>query len=410
MPSDTTLPPSPATNTARTYGSVTKTFHWLTALLILTAIPLGAIANRLPYETAEQLAVKAQLFSIHKTVGVAAFLVALARILWAVTQTKPSPVHPDRKAETLLAETVHWTLYAALVVVPLSGWIHHAASQGFAPILWPFGQSLPLVPQSDLLFEVTGTIHWVFTKILLAAVILHIAGALKHAFVDRDTTLSRMWFTRTDTSRIDPGAIHSHGPAIFAAAIIYVAGFAASFALTTPPDEAQEAPSLAAAEGGNWAVQDGTLGLTIVNFGSEVTGSFSDWTARIAFSETAGDDIHGEVAVQVAIPSITLGSVTTQALGPDFFNADAHPTATYNAHIKPAETGYVAEGTLDLAGQSVPVSLPFTLEIDGDIATMSGSVTVQRLDFGIGTTYPDESALGFDVVIDVALTAIRQEK
>ena len=28
-------------NTAASYGTVTKTFHWLTALLILTAIPLG---------------------------------------------------------------------------------------------------------------------------------------------------------------------------------------------------------------------------------------------------------------------------------------------------------------------------------------------------------------------------------
>ena len=46
------------TNTPLTYGSVTKSFHWLTALLILTAIPLGAIANGLPYDTSEELARK----------------------------------------------------------------------------------------------------------------------------------------------------------------------------------------------------------------------------------------------------------------------------------------------------------------------------------------------------------------
>lgn len=68
------------TNSAHHYGSVTKTFHWLTALLILTLIPLGIIANKLPYETSEQLAQKAWLFSLHKTLGVTVFFVALARI------------------------------------------------------------------------------------------------------------------------------------------------------------------------------------------------------------------------------------------------------------------------------------------------------------------------------------------
>ncbi|MFT6076324.1 MAG: cytochrome b561 [Yoonia sp.] len=89
------------------YGTVTKTFHWLAALLILTIVPLGVIANWLPYETNEQLAFKAQLFSFHKTLGVVVFVVALARILWALTQTKPASLHPDHKAENFLADLVH---------------------------------------------------------------------------------------------------------------------------------------------------------------------------------------------------------------------------------------------------------------------------------------------------------------
>ena len=143
----------PATNTTARYGSVAKTFHWLTALGILAVIPLGIIANDLPYDTAEQLADKAWLFSLHKTVGVTLFFVALARILWALSQPKPAPLHPDRGVETLLAEIVHWLLYGSLVLVPLSGWVHHAATEGFAPIWWPFGQNLPLVPESLTLSE-----------------------------------------------------------------------------------------------------------------------------------------------------------------------------------------------------------------------------------------------------------------
>ena len=137
-----------ARNTPRSFGTVTRTFHWLTALLILTAIPLGVIANRLPYDTAQALAQKAQLFSLHKTLGIAAFLLGLARILWALVERHPAPLHPDRKAELTLASAVHWLLYISLVAVPLTGWVHHAAVTGFAPILWPFGQTLPVVPLS----------------------------------------------------------------------------------------------------------------------------------------------------------------------------------------------------------------------------------------------------------------------
>jgi len=111
----------PTSNTARSYGSVTKTFHWLTVLLIITAIPLGIIANGLPHDTGEAAAFKGLLFSLHKTVGITAFFVALARIAWALRQPKPAGLHPERRAESFLAELVHWLLYGSLVLVPLTG-------------------------------------------------------------------------------------------------------------------------------------------------------------------------------------------------------------------------------------------------------------------------------------------------
>ncbi|SFP48513.1 cytochrome b/b6 domain-containing protein [Tranquillimonas alkanivorans] len=392
-------------NTRASYGGVAKTFHWLTALLILTLIPLGLVAHEWPYDTADQLAVKARLFSLHKTLGVLAFFVALGRILWALIQPRPHPLHPERRGETLLAEIVHWSLYAAIVVVPLSGWIMHAASEGFAPILWPLGQSLPLVPKSTMVEAYAGATHWVFTKVLIAALILHVAGALKHAMVDRDATLARMLPGRTPAQARAPEL--GHAPAAIAAAAIYALGFGAAYALVGPEPQARATPELAAAQTGNWTVQEGTLGIQVRQFGNTVEGSFADWTADIAFAEEPTDGRHGDVTVQVAIPSLTLGSVTSQALGADYFAAEEHPTATFQAEILPAETGYVAEGTLALRGATVPVTLPFTLDLDGDTATMSGATTLDRrnFDIGAGQTDPDTLAFGVDVTVD--LTAQR---
>ena len=167
----------PATNSPTAYGEVSKVFHWVTALLILTLIPLGMVAEELPYDTGEALALKAQVFSVHKTLGVLVFFVALARILWALTQPRPGLLHSDKKAEAFLATLVHWLLYLSIVLVPLSGWLHHAATDGFAPIWWPFGQSLPFVPKSETVAHVFGAWHGVLTKVLIGSLILHVLGA-----------------------------------------------------------------------------------------------------------------------------------------------------------------------------------------------------------------------------------------
>ena len=390
--------------TATTYGFVTKTFHWLTALLILTVIPLGVIANDLPYDTNAELARKAQLFSVHKTLGVFIFFVALARILWAMTRSKPAGLHPERKAETLLADTVHWLLYASLVAVPLTGWIHHAATTGFAPIWWPFGQDLPLVPKDEGVSKTFAGLHWLWSKILVGALLAHIAGALKHHFIDKDATLRRMWFGRSEPAPAHRGTWVAPASALAVYLVLSLGGAAAGLYTARPATA-----SVALAEvSSDWAVQEGEIALTITQFDAPVTGRFSEWTAAITFDETATDDI-GEVTTTIAIGSLTLGSVTDQALGADFFAAETFPTATFDAEILQADDGYLAEGTLTIKDNTVPVTLPFTLQIDGDTATMEGSITLDRRDFAIGDSMNDETNLAFAVDVAVRLTATRSQ-
>lgn len=393
-----------ASNTTSNYGTVTKTFHWLTALLILTAIGLGAVANRLPYDTSDQLTFKAQLFSYHKTLGVMIFCVALARILWAVSQTKPGPLHADRKIETKLAELVHWLLYISLIAVPLTGWIHHAATSGFAPILLPIGQELPLVPKSESVSELFAGLHWLWSKIMVGAILLHIAGALKHQIIDKDATLRRMWFGNGDLPQV--AGHHGNLSAAVSAVAIYVAATGVG-AATGLFDHATAVDAVALEDvSSDWTVTQGELGITVTQFGSPVSGAFSDWTAAISFDPDA-QEILGEVTTTIAIGSLALGSVTDQAMGTDFFDASSFPTATFVANINAAETGYLASGTLTIKEITMPVTLPFTLTIDGETAEMQGTAALDRRDFQIGQTMPDESNLGFGVDVSIALTATK---
>jgi cytochrome b561/polyisoprenoid-binding protein YceI len=400
----------PRTNTATSYGSVAKALHWTTAGLILAVIPLGIIAHDMAVAP-DTLALKATLFSAHKTVGIAIFTVALIRILWALSQSKPAPLHPHRTLEQMLAETVHWLLYGSLVLVPLTGWIHHAATAGYAPIWWPFGQSLPFVPVESRVAAIFAGLHMIFERVMVISIGLHILGALKHHFVDKDDTLRRMLPGRIVTAAT-PGPRHRAAPVAGAVAIWALAiGAGTGLGVFNQTSQATQVAELAQVETG-WQVQSGSLGITVTQFGSAVSGSFGQWTAAIDFAETPGPDgSNGTVVVQIAIGSLTLGSVTDQALGADFFNAEGFPTAQFTADIVAGDApgSYVAEGVLTVKDSTAPVRLPFTLTVNEDVATMSGTATVARLDYGIGTGYSDGGTVGLDVTVDVALDATRAE-
>lgn len=392
----------PPANTTATYGTVARTLHWLAAALILAAVALALYMERLPRGSDAEVARVSALYSLHKTIGIAAFATALARILWAWLQPKPAPLHPERRAETFAAEAVHWSLYAAMLVMPLSGWLYHAATDGFAPILWPFGQSLPFVPKSPALAMTFRAIHGLSAKLLYASLALHVLGALKHGLIDRDGTMARMVTGRVRALPGGPETRLSRWPAM-AALALWAALVAVPLALPPPPARST-APAPAAA-GGNWTVSQGTLAITIRQSQAPIPGSITGWSAAITYDDQSRT---GTVLVTIPLARLTIGSVTPQALGPEFLDAARFPTATFRATI--AETGgrLTATGPLSLHGREVPVSLPFTLDIRGDHATMSGQVTLDRRDFGIGANFRDEATVAFPVTIDVTLMAVRK--
>lgn len=186
------MPPVPRSARRQGYDGPSRLLHWLTALAILAALALGLWMTGLPAESEDEVAIVFRGYSLHKTLGVAALALGAAHILRALTHPGPGPLHPRRRTETFLARLTHRILWLGMLALPVTGLLHHSAAPGFAPILWPFGQTLPLVPADEALALIFRSLHEVAGWLLMAALALHVAGTMKHMLIDRDATLARM--------------------------------------------------------------------------------------------------------------------------------------------------------------------------------------------------------------------------
>lgn len=397
-------------NTQLRYGLVAQILHWVTAALILFLLPLGLYMHELPQGSDAEILQKVFLYSLHKTVGIALLLVALVRVFWATFGKKPAALHSERKLETFAAETIHWLLYASIIAVPVAGWLHHAATDGFAPIWWFENQNLPFVPKDVHLAEIFGAMHFFFAATLVISLVLHIAGALKHAVIDKDSTLARMVPGKAvDTSDIDTDAKHSSAPLVVAG-LVFLSAIGISYASVQFVSDGSGSQAILQQASGDWQVRptESNLGITIIQNGAPVTGSFATWVADITFDPEQLSNAH--VLAEIDIASLSLGSVTSQALSADFLGAAEHSKAVFTAtnFSKTADGKFVVVGDLELAGTTASATVDFTVAIENDVARMAGVATLNRMDFGVGAKgFANENSVAFPVEVQIQIVADR---
>ncbi|WP_322514587.1 cytochrome b [Rhodopseudomonas palustris] len=164
------------------YPATLRILHWLRALLILGLIGAGWTMTSLDDETAAKFE---QLYPLHKSFGVLVFLVVLIQLGIRATSRLPGPAELPAQ-ERVLSHVVHVAIYALLLIVPLMG---YAMSSSFTQSdgVTFFGIHLPeLLPKNDDWFRVFQFLHKTLAYTLLALVGLHVLGALKHRFFDRN--------------------------------------------------------------------------------------------------------------------------------------------------------------------------------------------------------------------------------
>lgn len=166
------------------YSRVAIALHWTIAVLIL-----GNAIGGLLHE-AFGPAAEASIMAVHKSIGLTVLVLSLVRLAWRMAHGFPRFPDSTSRWDAIAARATHVAFYVLIIAVPLAGWM--MVSAGPRPLEW-FGLfPWPKLPVSEATAGTAHDAHVLLAFTTIGLVLLHVAGALKHHFVDRDDVLARM--------------------------------------------------------------------------------------------------------------------------------------------------------------------------------------------------------------------------
>jgi cytochrome b561 len=155
------------------YSPMQVALHWIVVVLVaFQFLAHDAIeASWRAFERGEPLpADSVTLTYLHIAAGITVLVLALFRIFLRMTRGAPAPPADEPRLLQLAAEGIHMSIYGLLLLLPISG-----------SVAWFLGNGL------------AGDAHELLKNLLLAAIALHVAGALFQHFIRRSQVLMRMF-------------------------------------------------------------------------------------------------------------------------------------------------------------------------------------------------------------------------
>jgi cytochrome b561 len=178
------------------YTKLAMVFHWLIAAFIIVNLCLVWFVDDMP-KTDQRT-----MIDLHKSIGITVLGLAILRLLWRFAN--PPPAYPPsyKPWERHAAHAAHWVLYGLIFLLPLTGWIHDSAWKG-APthplnLFWviPWFRIGAIANQDpatkDQIHSLFFQFHAALAYVLYAVFAVHVAGALKHQFFDKQREFQRM--------------------------------------------------------------------------------------------------------------------------------------------------------------------------------------------------------------------------
>ncbi|MBX2839635.1 MAG: cytochrome b/b6 domain-containing protein [Gammaproteobacteria bacterium] len=363
------------------YGDVAVVLHWLIAFTIIGLLAIGKYMTSL--DEADPL--RYSLTQWHKTFGILVLILVPLRLVWRLTHR--APAHPDDapKWEHLAAALSHIGFYLLMIVVPMTGWIMVSASTLdidtllFNVIPWPHLPPFPELANKEFWEHRFHKFHELASTALIVLLLIHIAAALKHHWVNKDNVLKRML---PDAS--------SHGfwqlsSGIGLTALIFAVGLYA-FELEN------KAPVVTSAG-------DASVIFTVPVSGTNTQGQFdaTDIVLVLGNADPSANSL--KATINMDSGSTDNPQANSSLMDPDWFDLDNFPTASFSSSeiVLISVDEYLVTGALTIKGINKDLTFPLLIT-EGKQAT--GSFNFQRLDFGLGAEqYPDDVNVGLTATV-----------
>ena len=159
--------------------------HWFVFLLIIAAFIAIELKGQFPKGSEPRELCK----TVHGVIGQLIFIAMAIRLMIRFACGVPKPMNP-KAIFTTLATTMHWLLYALLLISPIFGMLYfqYAGKEiHFFGLVWP--QLLTPNPESKKLVE---GIHEFLGNSLYFLIGIHALAGLWQHYILKDDTLRRM--------------------------------------------------------------------------------------------------------------------------------------------------------------------------------------------------------------------------
>ncbi|MGN7678563.1 MAG: cytochrome b [Anaplasma sp.] len=169
------------------YALPVMAFHWVMALAIIGLVALGFCMTSMSFS---DNSAKRQLYAVHKACGIVVLAILPVRLLSRLCSKVPPYSDKISRAFVVLAKVVHFFLYVLMFCIPVSGYLMSSAS-GHPVFMWYF--TIPAaIPKDESVASIFSAVHEISVFALIAVVVLHVLGALKHTFFDGDNVFKRI--------------------------------------------------------------------------------------------------------------------------------------------------------------------------------------------------------------------------
>jgi cytochrome b561 len=169
------------------YSSVSKLLHWVIALAVIVMLCVGFLLSSIP-EKYQSMA-----YMLHKSTGLTILFLMMIRVIWIHVSGRPPLPMTISTWEYILSRVIQYGFYILLILMPVSGWLMSVADGRTPTYFGLFQLPFPGVGINKPLGNFMATCHEYIAWALIVFFVLHVSGALKHHFIDKDNVLKSMW-------------------------------------------------------------------------------------------------------------------------------------------------------------------------------------------------------------------------